>query len=254
MRPLTHAVEPASSPTDGPRAFATTHWTLVVQAAEVGTAEGRSALEDLCRTYWPPLYTFARRHGLTPGDAEDLTQGFFADLLARGALAFADADRGRFRTFLLTSFRNYQSHQYARASCLKRGGGQTIVSLEALQAEEGRLRGEPCTAESPAQAFDQKWALHLIEGVLATVGREYAAAGKAMLFEALKTALWGGRGEVGYAEIARRLGSTEGAIKVAMHRLRGRFAECIRSEVAKTVRNPAEIDDEIRHLLAALSG
>jgi len=237
----------------GSAAFATTHWSLIARAADAGTPEGRAALEELCRIYWYPLYGFARRRGLAPADAEDLTQGFLADLLARGAVAQADAARGRFRTFLLTSFDHYCSHERARAHAAKRGGGQAVVSLDAVQAAEGRFREESATTESPEKVYDRKWALSLIEVALAAVRREYAANGKAAWFDELKAALWSGRGEVAYADVARRIGSTEGAVKVAVHRLRQRFGERFRAEVAKTVVDPAEIEDEIRHLLATVS-
>ncbi len=226
---------------------------MIVRAAEAGTPEGRAALEELCRVYWYPLYWFARRRGLAPADAEDLTQGFLADLLARGALAQADAARGRFRTFLLTSFNNFHSYQREHAQAAKRGGGQAIVSLEAMQAAEARFGDEPATNESPEKAYDRKWAISLIEITFAGMRREYSAIGKAAWFDELKAAVWGGRGEISHAEIARRLGSTEGAVKVALHRLRQHFGERFSAEVAKTVLDPAETDDEIRHLLAAVS-
>ena len=226
---------------------------MIVQAAETGTPEGRAALEELCRIYWYPLYWFARRRGLAPADAEDLTQGFLADLLARGAVAQADAARGRFRTFLLSSFSNFHSCQREHAQAAKRGGGLAILSLEALQAAEARFSDEPATTESPEMIYDRKWAISLIELTLAEMRREYAAVGKAAWFDELKAAVWGGRNEIGYAEIARRLGSTEGAVKMAVSRLRQHFGERFRAEVAKTVIDPAETDDEIRHLLAAVS-
>ena len=226
---------------------------MIVRAAETGTPEGRAALEELCRIYWHPLYWFARRRGLAPADAEDLTQGFLADLLARGAVAQADAARGRFRTFLLTSFGNFHSYQRAHAHAAKRGGGQAVLSLEAMQAAEARFDAEPATMESPEKAYDRKWAVSLIEMTFAEMRREYAAIGKAAWFDELRAALWGGRGEIGYIEIARRLDSTEGAVKVAVHRLRQRFGERFSAEVAKTVIDPAETDDEIRYLLAIVS-
>jgi DNA-directed RNA polymerase specialized sigma24 family protein len=237
----------------GPRAFATTHWSLVVRAGEARTSEGRAALEDLCRIYWYPLYWFARRRGLTPQDAEDLTQGFLADLLARGAVAQADAARGRFRSFLLASFENFHSHQRARAATLKRGGGCEFVSLQALQEAESRFQEEPVSADSPEKVFDRTWALSLIEQAIAAVRHEYAAVGKEPLFNALKDVLWGGRETGNYAEIARQLGSTESAVKMAAYRLRRRFGEALRAEVAKTVMNPADLEDEMRYLLAAVS-
>ena len=224
-----------------------------MRAGEIGTPDGRAALGQLCRIYWYPLYWFARRRGQTPHDAEDLTQGFFAELLERGAIARADATRGRFRTFLLTSFQNFQSNERARAGSLKRGGGREIVPLDTMQGAESRFQGEPATGLSPEKLFDQKWAHSLLDAVLELLRREYTAAGKQAWFDELKVVLWGGRGEVSYAEIARRVGSTEGAIKVAVHRLRQRFRECLRAEVAQTVLNPGEVEDEMRHLLAAVS-
>jgi DNA-directed RNA polymerase specialized sigma24 family protein len=225
---------------------------MIVRAANQDSAEGHAALEELCRLYWYPLYSFARRRGQSPADAEDSTQGFLADFLARGTLADADATRGRFRSFLLTAFEHFQSNERARANTIKRGGGHSIVSLEVVQAAEGRFREEPATNESPEKIFDRKWAMGLIAATLVGLHREYASVGKAALFDELKAAMWAGRDDVGYAEIARRLGSTEGAIKVAAYRLRQRFAEHFRAEVAKTVLDPAEIDDEMRFLLNAV--
>ena len=248
-----HAARGAQERFENRRSFATTDWTLVVQAAEAGTPEGEAALEDLCRTYWPPLYNFARCQGMPPADAEDLTQAFFADLLARGAVARADEARGRFRTFLLTSFRNFHSRQRVAAGRQKRGGGTTILSLEALQEAESQFQAEPALDDSAEKSFDRKWASTLIARAMASTRDEYARLGKSALFDALKDALWGGRGEVKYAEIGRGLGLSEGAVKVSMHRLRRRFGDRFRAEVTNTVLDPREIDDEIRHLLAAVS-
>ncbi|HUJ42767.1 MAG TPA: sigma-70 family RNA polymerase sigma factor [Opitutaceae bacterium] len=250
MTPTSPAADVPETGVRGPTAFATTHWSLIVRAAETGTPEGRAALEELCRIYWYPLYGFARRRGLAPADAEDLTQSFLADLLARGAVAQADPARGRFRTFLLASFENFHSHERRRADRLKRGGGCEFVSLE--EAEK-RFQEEPVSPDSPEKMFDQKWAMSLLDQAIAAVDREYAANGKGPLFDALKAVLWGAYGAASYAEIARQLGSTEGAIKVAAHRLRRRFGEALRSEVAKTVLDPADLEDEMRHLLAAVS-
>ena len=253
---VTSKCPPAGDVEDATRprgAFATTHWSMILLAGEAGTPEGRAALEELCRIYWSPLYWFARRRGLTAADAEDLTQGFFADLLARGAVAQADAARGRFRTFLLSSFEHYRLNERARAHTAKRGGGQPVISFEAMQAAEERFHDEPTTTESPEKVYDRKWAMSLLEGTVAAVRHEYAAIGKAAWFDELKIALWGGRGEIDYADVARRLGLTEGAVRVAVHRLRQRFAERFSAEVAKTVLDPAETDDEIRYLLAVVS-
>jgi len=244
----------SDSPSPGqPRAFATTHWSMVARAGDVDGPGGRAALEQLCRAYWYPLYWFVRSRGLAQPDAEDLVQGFFEDLLERGAIARADANRGRFRTFLLAALKNFRSHRRASAGRLKRGGDREVVSLDALEAAEERFRHEVSTGTSPEKLYDQKWALSVLETVRAGLQREYAAAGKAAWFDELKVVLWGGRGEVSYAEIARRLDSTEGAVKVAVYRLRQRFKDALHAEIAHTVLDPADVDDELRHLLAAVS-
>lgn len=222
-----------------------------MQAAGIGTAESRAALEELCRIYWRPLYAFARRRGLTPPDAEDLTQAFFADLIDRQAIARADATRGRFRTFLLTAFENFRRLERERAGSQRRGGGCLIVSLDAMREAESHLGPEPATTETPEKLYDRHWAQSLLEQALAATRQEYAAMDKAPLYDALRSALWGGRGEVPYAEIARRFDSTEGAIKVAAHRLRRRVGERLRTEVAKTLVQSADVEDELRFLLEA---
>jgi RNA polymerase sigma-70 factor (ECF subfamily) len=246
---------PPADPSDErePRAFATSNWSMIVRAGASASAGTQAALADLCRIYWYPLYWFTRSRGLPQHDAEDLIQAFFEDMLRRNAIAQANATRGRFRTFLLTSLRNFHSHQRARAGALKRGGGSELISLDAVDAAEKRFRHEPVTESSAEKLFDQKWALSLLDTTLTRLGREYTAAAKQAWFRELKVVLWGGRGQVNYAEIAGRLSSTEGAVKVAVHRLRVHFKECLREEIAQTVLDPAEIDDEMRHLLAAVS-
>lgn len=235
------------------RSFATTHWSLVVQAAAGSDGAGsRAALAELCRSYWYPIYDFARRKGHSPDDAKDVTQGFFAQVLADGALTRADAARGRFRTFLLAVFEHYRAGQHARAGRLKRGGGCDVVSLDALVSADPRHEAGAATTESPERIFDCTWALSLLEQTLAAMEREYAMAGKRALFDSLKEVLWGGRGEVRYATLAEQLGMTEAAIKVAMHRLRIRFREHLRMEVTKTLVRPEDADDELRYLIAAL--
>ena len=236
----------------GPRSFATTQWSLIVRAGSDRTIESGSALEVLCRKYWPPLFHFARRRGYSPHDAEDLTQGFFAELLESGSIARADANRGRFRTFLLASFQHYQSHQRERAATLKRGGGRVIVSLDALRETNAGQALEPPDTETPEKTYDRMWALSVLDHAMEAVRSEYAAAGKESLFEDLKGAIWGGRGEESHAAIAKRLGSTEGAVRVALHRLRKRFREQLRAEVAGTLDDPSKVEDELRHLLSAL--
>ena len=251
--PEEHGADAFPSATHGPRSFVTTDWSLVVLAADAETSEGRAALEGLCRNYWLPLYRYARWRGLPVADAEDLTQGFFEDLLSRGAIARADATRGRFRTFLLTSFKHFHSHQRVGASSQKRGGGLEIVSLESMRELETKFPEEPATPESPENSYDREWAARLLGLALAALQREYAAIGKTALFDELKTVLWGGRGQGSYAEIAARLAMTEGALKVAAYRFRQRFGDKLRAEVARTVLNPRDTEDELRHLLAAVS-
>ncbi len=237
----------------GSRWFDSTHWTLVLQAGEVDSTEASAALEELCRSYWPPLYSYARYLGLPPADAEDLTQSFFEDLLSRGAIARADAERGRFRTFLLTSFKNHHSRLRTAASRLKRGGGRIIVSLESLKEAELQFQPEPGNGYSPEEWFDRRWALSVLTRALELVRHEYRKRGHTEVFDELKALLWGGDSRIGYAEIAERLGMTEGAIKVAVYRLRRRFGERVRAEVAKTVLKPEDTEEEIRYLLSRVS-
>jgi RNA polymerase sigma factor (sigma-70 family) len=246
------ASDPAPSTGQNGRVFATTRWTVVLQAGGPTSEGSAAALEQLCRTYWYPLYSFARRSGVPAHDAEDLTQSFFAFLLERDAISRADRERGRFRSFLLTAFKNYQSNERARHSAAKRGGGHNIVSLDEMQAES-RYQLEPQAELTPEKLYDQKWAASLIEQVMATLRAEYAVLSKGPLFDVLRSVIWGGRQEGGYEELARQTGLTEGAFKVAVHRMRGRFKECLRQEVAQTVVTPGEVDDELRHLLTALS-
>jgi DNA-directed RNA polymerase specialized sigma24 family protein len=235
----------------GAQAFATTRWSVVLLAGGSASADSSAALDKLCGAYWYPLYFFVRRQGLGAHDAEDLIQAFFAFLLEKDVIARADRERGRFRTFLLSALQNFRSNERVRASSQKRGGGYTIVSFDELEAES-RYQNEPATNLSPERLFDQKWAASLLEQVLQMLRREYVVAGKGQLFEEAHDLLWGGRGPVGYEAMGRKLGMTEGAIKVAVHRLRLRFKECLREEVAHTVASAEEVDDELRHLLASL--
>lgn len=236
----------------GPRVFATTRWTVVLQAGGSTSTGSHAALEQLCRTYWYPLYSFLRRRGLPQHDAEDTVQSFFVFLLEKDVIARADRERGRFRTFLLTALQNFQANERARAGSQKRGGGHAIVSFDELHAE-ARYQDEPATNLSPERLFDQKWASSLLEQVLLALRQEYIAAGKGALFDEIRGVLWGGRGDVGYEAIGQKLGMSEGAIKVSVHRLRLRFKECLQNEVAQTVATAAEVDDELRHLLVSLN-
>lgn len=234
------------------RVFATTRWSVVLQAGGPNSDGSAVALEQLCRMYWYPLYSFARRSGVPLHDAEDLTQAFFAFLLEKGAIARASRERGRFRSFLLGAFKNFQANERAYQAAAKRGGGKVIVSLDKLHPED-RYRNEPASEISPEKLYDQKWAVSLLDQVMQTLRVEYVALGKGPLFDALRSVIWNSRQETSYEALSRQVDLSEGACKVAVHRLRSRYKECLRHEVAQTVASPAEVDDELRHLLAALS-
>jgi len=245
---------PAEEP-DRPRShsgrFHSTLWGNVVAARDPADPHAGAALAELCRTYWYPLYAFARRKGCTPEQAEDLTQGFFSDGLARDFLRAADPARGRFRTFLLTSLANYLINERARERRLKRGGRVAIVSLEGGGAEARYLR-EPAHVETAERLYDRRWALTVLDRAIDRLERTMTGQGKGPLFDRLKAALLGAEDGLGYARVAEELGLTEGAVKVAAHRMRSRLRELIREEVARTVADPSEIEEEIRDLFSAL--
>jgi RNA polymerase sigma factor (sigma-70 family) len=236
---------------DGAWAFATTRWSVVLRAGGPTSAGSATALEQLCRTYWYPLYSFARRNGVPAHDAEDLTQSFFAFLLEKDAIARADRERGRFRSFLLASFKNFQANQRSHERAAKRGGGARIVSFDGMQAED-RYQHEPQSSQLPECLYDKQWAMSLFEGVMAALRKEYAALYKEALFDRMRQIVLGEREDGGYSEVARQVGMTEGAFKVAVHRMRKRLQERLRLEVSQTVAVPDEIDDELRYLLVAL--
>jgi RNA polymerase sigma-70 factor (ECF subfamily) len=233
--------------------FHTTHWSLVVAAAAEEGEQPRAALEELCQAYWYPLYAFLRRRGHSVEDSRDLTQGFFAALLERGYLADADPDRGRFRSFLLTAVARFASKEQDRANAQKRGGGQALLSLDFAEGE-ARYQREPADNWTPERIFDRRWALTLLERTLARLRDEHAAEGKLTQFETLKIFLTGESGAPPYEQIARRLGTSEGAVKVAVHRLRQKYRELLRAEIAQTVAQQEDVDDELNTLLAALRG
>jgi RNA polymerase sigma factor (sigma-70 family) len=231
--------------------FATTHWSVVLAAGQDSSPAAREALEKLCRAYWYPLYTFVRRQGQSPEDAQDVTQQFFARFLEKEYFGLADPVRGRFRSFLLAALRNFLAEQHRQAGRLKRGGGKTFVSWDASTAEE-RFVAEPKDEASPEQIYEKRWALTVLENVLSRLAEEMTSAGKERLFAELKHHLWGDQSGEPYAAIAARLGMTEGALKVAAHRLRQRYRELLREEVAHTVERYEEIDEELRHLIAVI--
>jgi RNA polymerase sigma-70 factor (ECF subfamily) len=233
--------------------FATTHWSVVMTAGKGDSAQAADALGQLCRTYWYPLYAFVRRQGHGAQDAEDLTQEFFARFLAKEYFGRADPALGRFRSFLLACLKNFLLEQGRQARRLKRGGGQTVISLDSRSAEE-RYGSEPMDPMTPEQVYERRWALTLLETVLARLGEEQSTAGKGQVFTQLKEHLWGEAGETGYAEKAVHLGMTEGAVKVAVHRLRRRLRDLLREEVAHTVATGDDIDEELRHLIGVIRG
>jgi RNA polymerase sigma-70 factor (ECF subfamily) len=232
--------------------FATTRWSLVAAARDRAAPPARQALAELCRAYWYPVYAYVRRSGRGHAEAEDLTQEFFTRLLEKDALAAVDPARGRFRSFLLAACRHFLANQDARARARKRGGGRRPLPLDLAGAHD-RYRREPAHADTPEKLFERRWALALLDEVLGGLRREYEAAGKGPLFALLKEHLTGDDPGLPHGEAARQLGTTEGAVKVAAHRLRRRYRELLRQEIAQTLADPAEVDDEIRSLFAALA-
>ncbi|SPE62412.1 RNA polymerase, sigma-24 subunit, ECF subfamily [Verrucomicrobia bacterium] len=233
-------------------AFATTHWSVVLAAGKDDLGRAAAALEELCSKYWYPLYAFIRRRGSDQHEAEDLTQAFFALLLGKEMLKRVDRHNGRFRSFLLASLTNFLNNEWDRRQTLKRGGGYRIISLDEMAAEE-RYRREPADPLTAEKLFDRRWAATLLELVLDRLKKEYIAEDKADLFAALEIGLTAGVSEGDYAEWTAFLGMSRGAVKVALHRLRRRFGQLLRQEIAHTVASPAEVDEEIRHLFAAVA-
>jgi RNA polymerase sigma factor (sigma-70 family) len=230
--------------------FTNTHWSVVLLAGQANSPEAEEALAKLCRAYWYPLYVFARRQGCSPEDAQDQVQGFFAKTIEKNYLATADREKGRFRTFLLVAFKRYMTNEWHRANREKRGGGRELVSLD--QDTEMRYRSEPADNASPERAFERQWALTLLERVLDRLEEEFSTPDKAAVFQELKTFLNGEKGAC-YSEVGARLGMTEVAVKVTVHRLRQRYRVLLREEIANTVNSPEAIEEETRNLFAALS-
>ncbi len=235
------------------RRFATTRWSQVLAAGRPNAGESREALSRLCESYWYPLYAYVRRWGYDAEQAQDLTQEFFARLLEKRYLRAADPARGRFRSFLLASLKHFLANERDRAGAVKRGGRAAIVSLE-LENAEGRYSLEPPDQETPETIFERRWATTLLERTLSRLAREFESAGRKPLFDRLEGCLTGDGEAAPYARLAADLGMSEGAVKVAVHRLRKRFGALLREEIGETVATPAEVDDEIRELFRALGG
>lgn len=232
--------------------FATTHWSVVLNASQAAAPEAATALEQLCRTYWYPLYAFVRRKGHTPHDAQDLTQAFFARLLEKNYVAQADRDRGRFRTFLLAALTHFLADEWDKARRLKRGGGREIISFDAASAEE-RYRLEPVNQLDAAKLYERRWVTTLFDKVLARLEQEFHDSGKGKSFDRLKGSLLAEETGLSYADLGAQLGMKEDAVKQAVHRMRRRYRELFREEIAQTVASPREVDDELKHLFAVLS-
>jgi len=231
--------------------FASTHWSVVLATGGHDDRRSREALAKLCATYWYPLYAFVRRQGFGPEDAEDLTQGFFAHLLEHEALATVDRAKGKFRSFLLASLRHFLADERERARAQKRGGGRTPVPLDVGFAER-RYAQETADSNSPDKIFERNWAVALMEQVLDRLRAEQVVADKRAQFEVLRDCLMGDPEAPRYADLAVQLGVSEDAVKMAVSRLRRRYRELLRQEIAHTVSTPAEIEEEIRHLFVAV--
>jgi len=224
---------------------------VVLAAGRSDTTRARAALEQLCRNYWHPLYAYVRGTGYSREEAEDLTQEFFARLLAHNSVARADPARGRFRSFLLASLKHFLANEWERARAQKRGGGAQLLPLE-FDSAETRCAQPVAPGDTPDRAYDRQWALSLLEVVLGRLRQEYRDAGREDMYLGLKDTLGGARSEMPYRELGTRLGLSEGAVKVAAHRLRQRYRELLREEIANTVAGPEEVEEELRHLFAAL--
>jgi DNA-directed RNA polymerase specialized sigma24 family protein len=231
--------------------FHTTHWSVVLSAGQSDSSETRQALQTLCSAYWYPLYSFARRLGRGPPDAEDLTQGFFAYFLEANLAAKAQPARGRFRSFLLATFKHFMAGEWDRARAQRRGGGREFIAWESQSAED-RYEREPRDEKDPEKLYEWSWAMALLERTLTRLEAEFSVAGKQALFSELKDCLVGGTAESKYAVLAGRLGKTEAAIKETVRRMRLRYRQLFREEIAQTVEDASEVEAELRHVAAVL--
>jgi len=232
--------------------FVTTHWSVVLAAGQGSTPDARQALEQLCRAYWYPLYAYIRRRGYGVEDAQDLTQEFFVLLLRKGHFALPSPARGKFRSFLLSALEHFLVNEWKHRQTEKRGGEYTFLPWDGKESER-LYAAEPASTLTPEKVFERRWAITLLERVLANLRQECRASGKGEILETLKDSLWGEKTEVGYAELGARWGMTEGAVKGVAYRLRRRYRELLQAEIAQTVAEPGEIAQEVRDLIAALS-
>ena len=232
--------------------FETTRWTWVCAAQGAEEPSRASALEELCRTYWYPLYAYVRRRGKSAAEAEDLTQEFFRRLLEKDYLKAADQDKGKFRTFLLVAMKRFLANEWHRARAQKRGGEYAFVPIDTGWAEE-MYHHEPVDRVTPESLYERRWALLMLERALGAVREDMERSGKGPLFESLKDALTGNPTEQSYAEVAEEFGLSEGAVKATVHRLRGRFRKHLREIIADTVRDDEDVEDEIQHLFSVFS-
>jgi len=231
-------------------AFTTTHWSVVLEAQGESPA-AQEALEKLCRMYWRPIYSFVRRQGVAPEEAEDLTQGFFAQLLERGSLGAVRKEKGRLRSYLLGALKYFLADEQRRSMAIKRGKGQRLIPLEEIRADE-RIEMEPADPVTAEMIYERRWALTVLEQVLDRLKNEYRTAGNAALFDSLKQLLPDEPGSPSQAEIAAHLGMTENALRQAFYRFRQRYQSLLREEIAHTVATPGDIEDELRHLIAVV--
>jgi len=233
--------------------FRTTHWSVVLAAGEQNSAQGQEALARLCQIYWLPVYAFIRKRGHDPHRAKDLTQEFFETFLEKNSVAHAVRDRGRFRSFLMTSVENFLRKAHERSQAKKRGGAQSFVSLNDLDFEEAYLAHEIATESDPARDFEVRWALTVLDRVMQRLREEFVKQGRAELFDGLEAHLLGDVDSAPYAELAERFGISEANVKTTALRLRRRYQLLLRDEIAQTVAQPGEIDEELRYLMRIVS-
>lgn len=232
--------------------FHTTHWSVVMMAGQENSPAAGAALERLCQIYWYPLYAYCRRQGCAPPDGEDLTQQFLVSFIERNSFATATPERGRFRNFLLTSFKNFLANEHHRRTTVKRGGRMAFVSIDDTDLET-QFRNEPVDSTTPEHNYDRAWAMTLLGKVMKDLKADYAAAGKVAAFETLQGFLTGDKSDQTYVTIGNEMGVSESAVKMAVMRLRQRYGQMLRREIAHTLADPAGVEEELRHLVQAMS-